>query len=208
VTAPGRGRQSVRGPNAERLARSRAALLAAARAVFARDGFANAKTGEIVASADLTRGALYYHFPDKTAMFEAVLEDVARDLVVRIDRAAAGAPVDALTGLRAGCAEWLDAMAEPELHRLYLVEGPAALGLTRWREIDAAHGGRALREGIVAVIAERADPGLELESLTALLSGALNEAALWIAEAADPGAARKAMRTSLDTLLNRLFGGP
>ena len=120
------GARSFRGPNAERHARTRAALLRAAREVFARDGFARAKTGEIVALTGLTRGALYYHWPDKLALFDAVVEEVAEEIVARIENAAR-ARADPLTSLRAGCEEWLEAMANPELHRLYLVEGPAPL---------------------------------------------------------------------------------
>jgi AcrR family transcriptional regulator len=194
----------VRGPNAERQARTHAALLVAARRVFSRDGFASATTGEIMAGTGLTRGALYYHFPDKLALFDAVVEQVAGELVVRIGRVVGSMP-DAFSRLRAGCEEWLRAMADPELHRLYLVEAPAALGLPRWREIDAAYGGGSLRGGIQAVLAERGDSEPDLESLTALLSGALNEAALWIADADDQAAAGRAMRRSLDTLLGRLF---
>jgi AcrR family transcriptional regulator len=199
--SPARG---VRGPNAERHARTRAALLRAGRQDFARDGYAPASTGEIAAATGLTRGALYHHFPDKLALFDAVLEQVARELVERIE-AAATARRDPLAGLRAGCEEWLDAMAEPELQRLYLVEGPAALGLARWREIDAEHGGGSLREGIEAVLAERDDRKTAVEPLTALLTGALNEAALWTAEAKDPDKARREMRVSVALLLDRLF---
>ena len=195
---------SARGPNAERHARSRAALLAAARTVFVRDGFAQARTGDIVEATGLTRGALYYHFPDKVALFDTVVEEVARELVTRIDEAADVAP-DALSALRAGCAAWLDAMAEPDLHRLYLVEAPAAIGLQRWREIDATYGGGSLREGIEAVLAGHADPALDAAALTVLLTGALNEAALWIADADDRASARRAMHGTLDTLLSRLF---
>jgi len=196
--------QLARGPNAERQARTRAALLGAARQVFTRDGFANARTSEIVAGTGLTRGALYYHFPDKLALFDAVVEEVARELVARIEGSAGTTP-DALAGLRAGCEEWLRAMADPELHRLYLVEAPAALGLPRWRQIDAASGGGSLRAGVAAVLDERSDSEPDLESLTALLAGALNEAALWIADADDQAAARRAMTRSLDALLGRLF---
>jgi AcrR family transcriptional regulator len=199
-----RAERLSRGPNAERQARSRAALLGAARQVFTSHGFADAKTGEIVARTGLTRGALYYHFADKLALFDAVVEALAQELVARIERAARTAP-DALAGLRAGCGEWLEAMSDPGLYRLYLVEAPAALGLPRWREIDATYGGGSLRDGIAAVLAERADPGLDLEPLTALLTGALNEAALWIADADDQREARRAMSNSLDALLGRLF---
>jgi hypothetical protein len=72
-------------------------------------------------------------------------------------------------------------------------------------EIDAALGGGSLRGGVQAALAERADSELDLESLTALRSGALNAAALWIADADDPAAAGRAMRGSLDRLLGRLF---
>lgn len=199
--------RSLRGPNAKRHARTRAALLSAAREVFTRDGFARAKTGEIVALAALTRGALYYHWLDKLALFDSVVEEVAEEIVARIENAAT-VTADPLTGLRAGCEEWLEAMANPELHRLYLVEGPAALGLPRWREIDAAYGGGSLSEGIGAVLAQRNDSSLDLEALTALLTGALNEAALWIADADDQVTARRAMRKTFDTLLSRLLREP
>lgn len=195
---------SVRGPNAVRHARSRAALLAAARTVFVRDGFARARTGDLVDATGLTRGALYYHFPDKVSLFDAVVEEVARELVTRIGEAADVAP-DALSALRAGCVEWLDAMAEPDLLRLYLVEAPAAIGLPRWREIDASHGGGSLRQGIEAVLEERADPALDAAALTVLLTGALNEAALWIADTDGSTDARQAMQGTVDTLLSRLF---
>jgi len=200
-----RGREAnPRGPNAIRHARTQAALLQAGCELFARDGFAAARTSEIVARTGLTRGALYHHFPDKLALFAAVLEDVAARLAERIDAAAEGSP-SARAELWAGCEEWLVAMAEPTLHRLYLVEGPAALGLPRWREIDAKHGGRSLREGIAATLAERGDDRPDVEAFTALLSGALNEAALWVAEAEDSEVAGRAMRSSLELLLTRLF---
>jgi AcrR family transcriptional regulator len=182
--------RKARGPNAERHARTRASLLEAARDVFALQGYAVATTSEIVGRTGLTRGALYHHFPDKLALFDGVLDEVAGELAERIDGVARAAGDDPLASLRAGCDEWFAAMAEPELQRLYLVEGPAALGLRRWREIDAAHGGGSLREGIEAVLAARQQPASLAGPLTILLSGALNEAALWAAEAEHPAAAR------------------
>jgi AcrR family transcriptional regulator len=194
----------TRGPNIERHARSRAALLDAALVVFARDGFAAARTGDIVSGTGLTRGALYYHFPDKLALFDAVVEKVGAEIAARIDAIAQPAS-SAREGLRRGCGEWLDLMTDQQLRRVYLVDGPAALGPSRWREIDNAHGVASLREGIGAVVSELGEDPLQVEPLTVLLSGALNEAALWLADAPDPFQARRSLNLGLDTLLDRLF---
>ena len=52
---------------------------------------------------------------------------------------------------------------------------------------------------------QRPDDALAVEPTTFLLAGAFNEAALWIAEAKDEKAARRAMDRSLAALIERLF---
>lgn len=181
--------------------------MAAARELFARDGFAGVSTREVVEATGLTRGALYHHFPDKHALFDAVVELVAQEVVVRIDEAAAAAP-SSFEALRQGCRVWLDAMAEPRLHRLYLIDGPAVLGVPRWREIDNAHCAGTLREGLAAFVgegSEGAPSDLDVSPFVALISGALNEAALWVAEAGDVAEARSRAVRAVDLLLKRLF---
>ena len=54
---------------ADRSRRTRRALLDVGQALFADVGYARTTTGELVRRAGVTRGALYYHFPDKTALF-------------------------------------------------------------------------------------------------------------------------------------------
>ena len=82
------------------------------------------------------------------------------------------------------------------------------LGWHRWREIDAPHGLRSLREGVAAVLAARPDQTLSVDPITFLLYGAFNEAALWVAEAKDEKAARREMDRTLVQLMERLFGSP
>jgi AcrR family transcriptional regulator len=191
---------------AERLAATRAALLTAARTIFAEQGYEAAATEEIVRRAKVTRGALYYHFQDKRALFDAVANDVAREIAERID---AATPMnDPLQALIVGTRAFLDACLEPSVRRIYLIDAPAVLGWHRWREIDAPHGVRSLREGVTAMLAQRPRNGLAVEPTTFLLAGAFNEAALWIAEAKDEKAARGEMERALALFIERVFVGP
>lgn len=191
----------------ERLAATRASLLREARLLFATEGYEAAGTEEIVKRAKVTRGALYHHFKDKRALFEAVFEEVARSIAGTIDEMAEPAP-EPLAALIDGARGFFDACLDPAVRRIYLIDAPAVLGWHRWRELDAPHGVRTLREGVAAVLAKRPDAGLSLEPITFLLSGAFNEAALWIAEAKDEKAARREMDRALGALIERLFAPP
>lgn len=197
---------------AERLAATRAALLKEARTIFAASGYEAAATEEIVKRAKVTRGALYHHFKDKRALFEAVVVEVARGIAGTIDDMAVPftSPIgtDPLGALIEGTQAFLDACLDPAVRRIYLIDAPAVLGWHRWREIDAPHGVRSLREGVAAVLAGRPDPGLAVEPVTFLLAGAFNEAALWIAESKDEKAARKEMDRVLEEFIARLFARP
>ena len=102
VEAAGRGRQ------AERSEATRAALIAAARLLFARDGYGGVGTEEIVRSARVTRGALYHHFASKEDLFRAVFEQVEAELTQRVAAVAASAE-DPYQALSAGAETFLDA---------------------------------------------------------------------------------------------------
>src|SRR5215218_6448542 len=80
-----------RSRKAEQSAATRAALIAAARRLFAERGYAGVGTEEIVRTAGVTRGALYHHFEDKADLFLAVYEEIERELVEQIAAQAASA---------------------------------------------------------------------------------------------------------------------
>jgi len=64
----------------QRAQATRKQLVAAARRIFARDGFEMARLEDIAAAAGKTRGAFYAHFHDKEDVFFAIFEeDMARD---------------------------------------------------------------------------------------------------------------------------------
>ena len=60
--------------------RNRDALVAAARRLFARDGFESTTIADIAAAADLGFGTFYRYFADKEAALEAVLGDGRREI--------------------------------------------------------------------------------------------------------------------------------
>jgi AcrR family transcriptional regulator len=57
---------------------TRQTLLEAAFAEIHRNGFQAASLTQILADTNLTKGALYHHFPDKKALGLAIIEDVIR----------------------------------------------------------------------------------------------------------------------------------
>jgi AcrR family transcriptional regulator len=67
---------------AQRQARTRAAVLAAARDEFAERGYVEARVDRIADRAELTRGAVYSNFPSKRAVYLAVLVDMAEGAAV------------------------------------------------------------------------------------------------------------------------------
>lgn len=190
---------------ADRRAATRGALLAAARAEFVENGYAAAATEAVVRRAGVTRGALYYHFPDKAALLEAVVELVAIEIHDAILAAAmqAASPRAALVG---GMRAFLDACLRDEARSIYLIDGPAVLGWRRWREIDGAHSGRLLHEGVSMALAGAG--GRDADALTTLISGAFNEAALWLADAPQDRGRRLALDAELVDLFMRLFPDP
>ena len=67
--------------------RTRQELLAAATRVLAEKGVDRTKITDIAAAADVGVGTFYLHFPDKEALFDAVVEETVRRLKATVDAA-------------------------------------------------------------------------------------------------------------------------
>ena len=61
--------------------RNRRALLAAARAIFERDGFVRSRIVDIADEAGVAHGCFYSHFPGKQEIFAAVLAEVSDEML-------------------------------------------------------------------------------------------------------------------------------
>ncbi len=70
-------------PVTERGLRTRAALVAAARKVFERDGYLDARLIDITQAANCSSGTFYTYFAGKEEVFAAVLEVAQEDLLHR-----------------------------------------------------------------------------------------------------------------------------
>ncbi|MDO8185213.1 TetR/AcrR family transcriptional regulator [Conexibacter sp. JD483] len=190
----------------ERSTTTRAALLAAARPLFAAQGFGAVGTEAIVRAAGVTRGALYHQFADKTGLFAAVYEQVQQELALRI-AGQLGGVTDPAEALLAGIDAWLEAATEPDVQRIVLIEAPAVLGWERWRDAGQASAIGLVEAVLGAAIAAGSIVEQPLRPLAHVLIGALDEAALYIAradDADDADAAREQMRTVLRALLSGL----
>ncbi len=154
------------------------------------NGYHATSTEEIVAASGVgTRGALYHHFADKRALFEAVFVAVEEDLVAAA--AAAARPADAFTELQEALLAFLDATLTPQVQRILLLDGPVVLGWERWRELEAQYGLGAIRSFLEQAVAEgTVGSDLPLDVLAHVLLAAADEAALFVANSPDPASAR------------------
>jgi AcrR family transcriptional regulator len=193
----------TRRTQAGRSAATREALVAAARRLFAAHGFAEVPADAIVAEAGVTRGALYHQFADKTALFDAALEAVEADIARRLADAVASSGIsDPVGALRHAVRTWLDICVEPEIHRIALIDGPSVLGWARWREVCQRH--------VFGLVQALVAHGIEIGRIRAqsalplahVIMGAGDEAALYVAEAADRTRARNEMIQVLDQMLD------
>ncbi|MCM6776010.1 TetR/AcrR family transcriptional regulator [Nocardia sp. CDC159] len=187
---------------AQQREQTRRTLLRESRRLFAAKGFAAVGLSEIVAAAGVTKGALYHNFDSKTELFRAVLEQVQQEVGERV-AAAADTHADPWSQLRTGCETFLSTCADPEIQRIMLIDGPAVLGWHDWRAMDEAASARHLADALTAVVDAKVIPPQPITPLTRLLSGAMNEAALWLAGNPDPNAladALAALRRLLDGL--------
>ncbi|WP_092667911.1 TetR/AcrR family transcriptional regulator [Rhodococcus maanshanensis] len=187
----------------EQTATTTRALLAVAVEMFADRGYGAVGLDDVARQSGLTRGAVYHHFGSKAGLFDAVVEQVQREVAERVGHAAAAAG-NLWDALVVGCHEFVRAGSDRRVHRIMLIDAPAVLGWQRWRELDAANSGRLLQEVLDELQAEGTiAPGLA-EPAAHLLSGAMNEAVLWVAQSEVPGRDRESALATLDHLLGSL----
>ncbi len=174
------------GRRANQRKQTRRTLLSESRQLFSARGYGAVGLSEIVEAAGVTKGALYHHFDSKAGLFRAVLEQVQREVADEVV-ASADAVGDPWTQLIVGCRAFLSARAGSRIQRIMLIDGPAVIGWSEWRALDEAASAHHLAETLTALIEAGTIAPQPVAPLTRLLSGAMNEAALWLAGSTNPG---------------------
>jgi len=191
---------------AERSAATREALQAAARRLWSQRGYAEVSTPEIAEAAGVTRGAMYHQFPDKTALFVSVLEAVDAEVIERLLSAvAAASPQSPADALHAAADAWLDIASEPEVRQLVLLDAPSILGWAGFREISLRYG-LGMTEQLLSTAIEagqlRPQP---VRTLATVMIGALDEAAMSIANADDARREKENVRAVIHDVIAGLL---
>ncbi|MEU2432072.1 TetR/AcrR family transcriptional regulator [Streptomyces sp. NPDC007861] len=187
------------GKRAAQRAATRRALLSEGRRRFAADGYRGVVLTEVAQAVGVTKGAAYHHFESKAGLFHAVVADVVQELGDRV-AAAAEEVSDPWEQLRAGCRAFLAAGSDPSMRRIVLVDAPTVLGWEEWRALDEESSARHLRDALSTLVETGVITAQPVEPLAQILSGAMNEAALWVARSGSPEALDSAVET-LDRLL-------
>jgi AcrR family transcriptional regulator len=183
--------------------RTQAALIAAGRQLFAARGYAGVSAEEVAAAAGVTTGAVYHQFESKRGLFVAVFEAVEAEVTAAVG-AAAGAASDPWEGFIVACERFLELAGEPAVRQILLVDGRSILGWDEWHAIMARYGLGMTRAVVEALTAAGRLPKLPLDALTALLFGALNEGAAFVAGAPDSEAAVAEMKRAWRGLLESI----
>jgi AcrR family transcriptional regulator len=182
---------------------TRRALLDAARRRFGASGFGGTTLDQVAADARVTKGALYHHFASKEQLFLTVYDEVEGELSARSMAAAEGA-TDPVEAIQKGFAAYLDLALDPAVQRIALLDAPSVLGAAAKLEVDARHSLAAVRAAIELGMADGRLTPLDPVATAQLLIAACCQAALLIATAADPAAARTDIGAALDRLITGL----
>lgn len=124
VQAPGQRREHHAATRDKDATRQR--LLVAAEQVFAEKGYHGAVVDDIIKASDSSKGGFYFHFPNKQAIFLALVDALVPRLAAAVNRAIADEP-DAVAQLDAALRTVLDTFSRHRrLSKILLVE---AVGL-------------------------------------------------------------------------------
>lgn len=186
---------------------TRAAILAAARTLFASHGYVGTSLDAVVRSARVTTGAVYHHFGDKKELFQAVAESVEIEILKRVAERAL-AVTDAWQRLLAGVSAMLEICTEPAIRRIVFLDAPNVIGAAKWRAIELRFGYGALHRTFVELQEAGQIRAPAIDIVAPMILGALIEAANSVAIAKHKRVALAAAQETITRFLQCLRSEP
>jgi AcrR family transcriptional regulator len=187
---------------------TREKILQAALEIFAEKGYHRALVDDIVRASQTSKGAVYHHFPNKEALFLALVDEFSARLAESVTAAIGGAR-GALGKVQAALTAGLETFARNrDLARILLLEsvslGPAYQAKRlevheRFATLIRAHLDEAVAEGSI--------PSLDTRVATLAWVGALNEVVIQWLYNGRPDLLSEAV-PALTPLLLRSIGAP
>ena len=199
----------VKGSRKEAAAQTESALKEAARRVFARSGYLNAKITDITAEAGRSAGSFYKHFTGKEEVLEALLTDWFSRTGAELSAHEAGDDLSQEPALRARVAAyWHTYKAHlPEIQALgqaAMVNPDFAERLGRIRHAQLQTMREHLQRLRAAGFDLPGDPAVLASAFNALLEGFC---AVWLADGGEPIGRALGDDEAIDTLTGLLHNG-
>jgi AcrR family transcriptional regulator len=169
---------------------TRQALLSAGRNIFMKEGFQGARIEAVSRAARVTRGALYHHFEDKKALFDAVVVSMQAEATIKVEQSSRPQR-GTWDKLVVGIGAYLDVCLDPAYARIVIQEAPAVLGAQRYREIEEAYPGKLLIASFNALKRRDELDCNDVELLSGMVDAMICKVALMLPETKDPRQLRK-----------------
>jgi AcrR family transcriptional regulator len=131
----------------------REAILGAARRVFARNGLAATRIGDIATEAHISQGLLYHYFPNKEALFTAIVADALRDTAA-MTASALLSTGSAWQRLQRLCQQMLDGVLEYPDYLLVIMQAFTSEAVPEEARAAVEGDGQRTLQDIIALIRE------------------------------------------------------
>lgn len=154
-------------------------VLDTARSAFARGGFEAADMAAIAEGAGLTPAELSERYPDKKALFTAVLVSLEKAFDAHCREASSGLLGEPMDLFLSGCRAALEFGGRRDFARIVMIEGPGVLGEGEWEQIDHGLGLPTIRQGLRNIAPHAGEAAVR--PMAVMIMGALNELILALA---------------------------
>jgi AcrR family transcriptional regulator len=192
----------MRRTQAQRTEGTVAALVEAARELFARDGFESTSLDAVAARAGVSKGAVYHHFVGKRQLYRAVFAREVEAMTAPVTQAYVRKS-DPWAAFEEGSRAFLSECLKPDVQRIVLLDAFAAIGWEEMRTLESP-----LLELMEIGVARAIDAGQiaprPVAPLVHFLFGALCETAMVVARSENQRAAHEDALTEIGQIFRAL----